>query len=129
MKSIILGILLFTSVAFADSRNLDPNKDQIGYLTGVINTKSGSVKIPAGAKILTVYVIENVGDITGLVLEIECSPDNTNWFETEDAITARANRNGFAFSFAMNAGDFVRITVATAATDGTSTADLRYAFK
>ena len=110
------------------SRNLDSTLDESGVNTGVVDTATAGVRVPSQAKDLTIYMLEASGDITGLAFSVECSPDKVVWFKTEDVVPVRANRGNFVYSFAMNAGDFVRLVVSTKST-GASTVDFRYAFK
>jgi len=93
-----------------------------GVDTGVATTTTTQIPLDNKEKFITVYVVQASGDCAGGVLTVQCSADNSVWFNTGDTITLSSGFS-LATSFGPFAAKHARLIVSTASSIA-STADI-----
>lgn len=105
------GVILQTSIGVADT----------GINSNSKGTFSESFHLH-GHEIFTFCIKVASGDVTGLVVEVHCSPDDVNYYKMTKTLTFTDNEN-MAFTFGPMSVHSAKVCIATASTDA-STIDI-----
>jgi hypothetical protein len=85
-----------------------------GFDSGTKGTATTAINVARGDfQKVTVFVKEAGGDMNGLILMPQFSPNGTDWYDSDHAIAAVSKRTNFSFQVPTCGASFMCICVAT----------------